>query len=143
MAYSSNTVPARSCSIARWPLPATMAALTVPIGLACTVYAFWAHRHYVDGLLCVPTPAIPVSAQVAAWAGPAIGILAALFLARLLWAAPRGQNTTARPLKPLMITALVIDLLLITPEVANLHSVLPDFEPHKVTASFCKQGYSY
>ncbi|MBD0694738.1 hypothetical protein BG452_17265 [Streptomyces sp. CBMA123] len=120
-----------------------MAALAVPLGLACTVYAFWAHGHYVGGLMCVPTPAIPVSAQVAAWAGPAIGILAALFLAMLLWAAARGRNTTARPLKPLLITALVIDLLLIAPEVSNLHSVLPDFKPHKVTASFCKEGYSY
>ncbi|MFI6850674.1 hypothetical protein OG535_40105 [Kitasatospora sp. NBC_00085] len=143
MAYSSNTVPARSSSNARWPLLTTMAILTVPIGLACTVYAFWAHGHYVGGLVCVPTPAIPVSAQVAAWAGPAVGILAALFLSILPWAAARGRSTTARPLKPLLIIALVIDLLLIVPEVANLHSVLPDFKPHKVTATFCGGGYSY
>ncbi|MFD8756275.1 hypothetical protein ACFV0O_35635 [Kitasatospora sp. NPDC059577] len=143
MAYSSNTLPARSSSNARWLPLTTTAILTVPIGLACTVYAFWAQRHYVGGLMCVPTPAIPVSAQVAAWAGPAIGILAALFLSMLLWAAARGQNTAAQPLKPLLMIALVIDLLLITPEVSNLHSVLPDFKPHKVTASFCKEGYSY
>ncbi|WBP92058.1 hypothetical protein [Kitasatospora cathayae] len=121
-----------------------MAVLTVPIGLACTGYAFWAHGHYVGGLFCVPTPAIPVSARVAAWAGPAIGILAALFLSVLLWAAVRDKNTTARPLKLLlMIIALIIDLLLIAPEVSNLHLVLPDFKPHKVTASFCKEGHDY
>ncbi|MGW2255782.1 hypothetical protein ACWCXH_37395 [Kitasatospora sp. NPDC001660] len=84
-----------------------------------------------------------MSAQVAAWAGPAIGILVALFLSMLLWAAARGQKATAQPLKPLMIIALVIDLLLIAPEVSKLHSILPDFKPHKVTASFCKEGYSY
>ncbi|MFI8460773.1 hypothetical protein [Kitasatospora sp. NPDC085464] len=143
MAHNSTTVPARSSSDDRWPLFTTTAILAVPVGLACTVYAFWAHGHYVGGLVCVPTPAIPVSAQVAAWAGPAIGILAAPFLAALLWAAVRGRNAMARPLMPLLIIALVIDLLLIVPEVTNLHSVLPDFEPHKVTATFCGKGYSF